>query len=185
MAKCRTIRVEIREVPGIPDIGASRDGRVWRITEPRRNGSNKGLKVPYPLKPMTNKALGYQYINVYGLDGPGTQCVKYVHDLVSSAFHGPKPDGHQVDHDDGDRANNVASNLKYRTSGNHCQKHILERAKKLDPQKVQSLLQALANGVTIRGVAERFGISPVTVWKTKHGLYWHQEWLKFHEGGGS
>lgn len=37
----------------------------------------------------------------------------YVHQLVAEAFHGPRPDGHDVDHVDHDRTNNAAANLRW------------------------------------------------------------------------
>lgn len=42
-----------------------------------------------------------------------------VHVLVAAAFHGPRPEGLEVCHNDGNPQNNVASNLRYDTmSGN-------------------------------------------------------------------
>lgn len=38
-----------------------------------------------------------------------------VHHLVAAAFIGPRPDGHDVCHNDGDRLNNAAANLRYDT----------------------------------------------------------------------
>jgi hypothetical protein len=40
----------------------------------------------------------------------------YVHALVCEAFHGPRPNGLEVRHLDGNRANNAASNLAWGTS---------------------------------------------------------------------
>jgi len=40
---------------------------------------------------------------------------KYIHCLVAEAFIGPKPDGLQINHRDGDKSNNTPSNLEYVT----------------------------------------------------------------------
>jgi hypothetical protein len=39
----------------------------------------------------------------------------YIHHLVALAFLGQRPDGYDICHEDGDRANNCADNLRYDT----------------------------------------------------------------------
>ena len=46
------------------------------------------------------------------LSGPRKLCIK-VHRLVALAFLGPRPEGLQINHLDGDRHNNRAENLEY------------------------------------------------------------------------
>lgn len=49
----------------------------------------------------------------------GVRSVQSVHVLVAEAFLGPRPEGHEVCHNDGDRDNNCLTNLRYDThSGN-------------------------------------------------------------------
>lgn len=57
---------------------------------------------------------------------------KYIHGLVAEAFLGPRPEGYQVDHKDGNRSNNHISNLEYVTA-----KENIKRAwvRKLTKQK--------------------------------------------------
>lgn len=45
----------------------------------------------------------------------GTQRTHYVHALVCAAFHGPRPEGAEIRHLDGDATNNVSSNLAWGT----------------------------------------------------------------------
>jgi hypothetical protein len=44
-----------------------------------------------------------------------------VHVAVAAAFIGPRPEGAEVCHNDGDRANNAATNLRYDTHTANCQ----------------------------------------------------------------
>lgn len=45
----------------------------------------------------------------------GKREARTVHRIVAEAFIGPKPDGMQTCHNDGDKTNNAASNLRYAT----------------------------------------------------------------------
>ncbi|WP_248948290.1 HNH endonuclease [Oerskovia enterophila] len=56
---------------------------------------------------------GYEYIAV-PTGGTGKRNVT-VHSLVCTAFHGPRPDGMQVAHNDGNPTNNRAENLRWTT----------------------------------------------------------------------
>jgi hypothetical protein len=56
---------------------------------------------------------GYRSVLLRGADG--TKVRRYVHTLVLLAFHGPRPDGFDACHNDGDRENNAASNLRWDT----------------------------------------------------------------------
>lgn len=72
------------------------------------------------LRPRANRH-GYQAVQ---LSREGVVTNQMVHRLVAEAFLGPCPDGHECAHHDGDRSNNQASNLKWKTrSDNHFDKH--------------------------------------------------------------
>ena len=45
----------------------------------------------------------------------GTTTTRYIHHLVAEAFHGPRPDGLDICHGNGNRADNRAANLRYDT----------------------------------------------------------------------
>jgi hypothetical protein len=61
---------------------------------------------------------GYPFVQLY-LNGK--QITRYVHALVAEAFNGPRPDGLEVRHLDGDNTNNVPSNLTYGTHAENIQ----------------------------------------------------------------
>jgi DNA-binding transcriptional regulator YiaG len=86
---------------------------------------------------------------------------KTLHSMVAAAFIGPRPKGYHVNHKDGDKTNNRADNLEYVTpSGNA--RHaltVLKKAKKLTPNEVKEIRDAVANGTPRKQVAEQFGVS--------------------------
>lgn len=78
-------------------------GLVWAS---RRKGTRGGL-----LKtPLDNRS--YQQVNMCR---DGRRWHTHVHVLVATAFHGPCPPGMECRHLDGDRSNNVVSNLAWGT----------------------------------------------------------------------
>lgn len=90
-----------RPVPDYPDLYAGMDGTIVH--------GGKGE--------LAQKVYGgrsHQYLEVH-IPGTGVK-MTMVHVLVAAAFLGPRPDGMQVRHADGDRFNNHLSNLCYGTS---------------------------------------------------------------------
>ncbi len=78
-----------------------------------RVGKATGAKVGRILKPGTNrKDSGYLFVFLYK---GGLSRVRYVHRIVAEAFHGGAPEGHEVNHKDGDKRNCRADNLEWVT----------------------------------------------------------------------
>lgn len=90
-----------KEIPGRPGYFASTDGFI--------RGAMGGILKPYP------NGNGYWKVKVGTIieDGKKRRDREFVHRLVMLTFVGPPPEGHEVDHDDFDRANNALMNLKY------------------------------------------------------------------------
>ena len=63
------------------------------------------------MKPQSDRRAGYWKVRVKCSDGKTRS--RYVHHLVAEAFLGPRPDGKDLDHIDGDRRNNRPDNLRY------------------------------------------------------------------------
>lgn len=61
---------------------------------------------------------GYGSVSLYSGGKPRTHLVQH---LVATAFHGPRPDGLNVCHNDGDPRNNRASNLRWDTQAANIQ----------------------------------------------------------------
>ena len=88
----------------------------------------------------------------------------YVHQLVAEAFLGPCPEGHEVNHIDTDKSNNVLSNLEYVTRSenlkhaykNGCRKP--NRAFKHTKEIVDRLYERVQAGEKTIRVAKEMGI---------------------------
>lgn len=79
----------------VSDLGRVRRIQSGRILKPTQNFSRGGRRP------------GYYKVSL------GRKTQAYVHQLVCEAFHGPAPAQHDADHEDFDRANNTAANLRW------------------------------------------------------------------------
>lgn len=87
------------------NYAVSNFGRVKRLTDGRRTHAGRMMK-------LTKMSIGYYSV------GPtinGKNVKMTVHRLVAEAFIGPCPEGHEVNHKDGDKTNNRVDNLEYVT----------------------------------------------------------------------
>lgn len=119
-------------IPGLNDeFEAAADGRVRRV---------KFKGCPYRgrvLKPSLDRN-GYPKVAVHVA---GKRKWIPVHRLIAVTFLGPRPPGLQIDHIDGDKTNNAASNLEYVTGSENMRrafrlglvKPIPQRARRLKP----------------------------------------------------
>lgn len=98
------------DIPGfegryeVSDQGRVRSWAGWR---------GRVREEPYYLSLNPNKHTGYIIVALSGADGEKTS--RSVHSLVCEAFVGPRPDGQEVRHLNGDRADSRLSNLTYGT----------------------------------------------------------------------
>lgn len=97
---------EWRSVPGFPDYLVSDLGRV--ASTKRWRGSDFRYLTPQP-----HSINGYPYVQMFPREG--RKVCRSVHGLVAAAFLGPRPDGMEVCHGDGDPGNCQLSNLRYDT----------------------------------------------------------------------
>lgn len=107
----------------------------------------------------------------------GAQKSRLVHQIVAEAFIGPRPSGHEVAHNDGDAANNRATNLRYATPYDNTQdKHLHgthlvgERAPFAKLTDVQAAeVRALKGKLRLWQVAAQYGISQAQVSRIQNG----------------
>lgn len=93
---------EWRPVEGFPRYEVSDLGRI------RRAGTGRLMAVRYSRR-------RYGAVHFPAGDGSGRYVDFYIHRLVAAAFIGPRPEGKEVNHKDGNRRHNAVSNLEYCT----------------------------------------------------------------------
>lgn len=158
---------EWRAVPGLSGIAASSRGRIigpsGRILKPR---------------PIYN---GYLKVIIY----TPTRSSRFIHHLVSAAFIGPRPLGMEVDHLDGNKANNAPPNLEYVTRAENCRRACalgLQSAPfvkgeshpnaRLTEDNVRRIRIMRASGTGPQELARVFGITPKYIGEIVRGKAW-------------
>lgn len=104
-----------------------------------------------------------------------------IHRLVYAAFTGPIPEGHHIDHIDGNKDNNKPNNLRALSRSDHRKETVkrFQHAKgvrvgnaKLDEEKVQNIRELLRRGMTHKEVAKRFNVHYSTIGSIASGRTW-------------
>lgn len=146
--------------------------------------SNKGRVISvrrhgHVLKPcITQRGYCLLMLHVSGVRKP-----VYVHRLVASCFLGPCPDGHEVNHKDGNKRNNDSDNLEYVTSSENTLHSIKQklwthatgethgsvthpgrwkggnRKTKISTQDVLDIREKFAGGVSRKALSDQYKIS--------------------------
>jgi hypothetical protein len=105
--------VEIwKPIPSAPFLEASSLGRIRALKAAHRNGAGERVieyRIPRLLSTVPNNK-GYMLV---GVAFPRPRRVRSVHTLVLEAFVGPRPNGLEAAHLDGDHTNNAAANLAW------------------------------------------------------------------------
>lgn len=119
------------------------------------------------LKPRTNPFTGYVMVSN-----------RYLHQLVLCAHRGPRPVGYQACHNDGDKQNNVLSNLRWDTpSANQadrrkhgtCLQGMRNPSAKLTAEDVREIRQS---GEALGALAARFGVTRSAVCLARSRRTW-------------
>lgn len=106
-----------KDIPGFEGMyRVSNLGRIQSIGRVHVWKNSRGTRVERKLAgvimdPQPSKA-GYCYVLLSNME---TRKRHSIHGLVASSFIGACPPGHNINHKDGDKSNNHAANLEYRT----------------------------------------------------------------------
>ena len=128
---------------------------------------------------------------VGGRDGKGYWCVKlthpvlgklivFVHQLVLAAFEGPRGPGMICDHRNADRGDNAVGNLRWVTATENV-RHAARSGRmgpwahsRLNPDRVREIRRQRADGVSLRTLADRFGVSASSISRVALGRGWRE-----------
>lgn len=103
---------------------------------------------------------------------------RYIHHLVAEAFHGPRPEGMQCCHNNGDHEDNRPENLRWDTPKANMQdmkRHGRTLWGERNPRAKLTAADAIAIRMSPLGrreLAERYGVSVALVLKIKRGILW-------------
>lgn len=157
---------EIREIPGYIGYYASSDGVIFSSWLRGGRYSKPHAKGPRPMSPVPVGA-GYLSVTL----GSGRK--RYVHRLVALAFHGDPPSGFEACHNDGNKRNNRAENIRWASRQENMRDNISQgkvirgsrsTASKLNEDRVAEIKQLLATReMSHSQIAARFGVSQATV----------------------
>jgi len=105
-----------KRIPGATGYALSADGLVWTC-KTNRGGIGVRWKT---LKPKIDRTTGYLSVNFWESNKKRTLLL---HSLMLEVFIGPRPDGMQACHNDGDKSNSAIENLRWDTrQGNEADK---------------------------------------------------------------
>lgn len=105
----------------------------------------------------------------------------YAHVLVLTAFVGPRPDGHECRHLDGNKTNNTLGNLAWGTKQENAEDSLrlgaivrgsAHKLAVLNEEQVRQIKDMLRAGDRVADVARRFGVNPSKVSQIKSGYTW-------------
>lgn len=161
-----------KEIPGYPGYGASDDGIIWT-----RWG--QGAAAPTkPWAPLTQ--------HLKGTTGHLGVCLKgkarMVHRLILETFVGPRPQGMECRHLDGNPANNHLTNLCWGTRDENFADRVRlgesskgedHHSAKLTAEKVVAMRREYAaGGITYQQLADKYGVIRQTAEKAVTRVTW-------------
>jgi hypothetical protein len=156
----------------------SDQGNVRSLNRHRTDSLGRSFKMKGKMMKQSDNGKGYRILGL-SVGSKVTYC--YVHRLVARAFIGMPPEGCDVCHNNGDKADNRLANLRYDSrSNNHLDKvqhgtmrqgskHHWSRLNEGQVVEIQDLLMA---GVSQAEIARRYGVTPIVIFSINHGRTW-------------
>ena len=166
-------RSDWRAIPGWSKYQVSSSGQVRRV------GQSKGAVTGRLLRQLLNKKTGY--LSVCLCERPRTKRMD-IHRIVALAFHGPAPSsGHVVAHNDGNRTNNTAENLRWATQAENlgdCRVHGTAMIGSRNPSSsiseidVRAIRRMKTFGIPRTIIAEGYGMHQRSIFRILSNTSW-------------
>ncbi|MCA1799807.1 MAG: HNH endonuclease [Actinobacteria bacterium] len=152
------------QIPGYPAYYATEAGEIYSTISSKLLAQGVGSNG----RPM----VGLRYAK-------GKYRTVYVHVAVCEAFHGPRPEGLEVSHLDGDMLNNCPDNLRWETRSQNFQRRkdhgtddrgLNNSRACMTTEKLEQVRTLRASGMTHAAIAAKLGVSRTTVSRILNGL---------------
>jgi hypothetical protein len=144
------------------------------------------------MRPVKGRILKQNKTQGYWKTDLGKGNTWLVHILVCTAFHGPKPSPeHEVAHWDGNKENNVWTNLRWTTPVGNKADHIrhgrhprgeTSHFAKISEEDVMEIRRSHRDGTASIELEKKYELSHSHIWQIVTGKAWAH--LPFDEGGG-
>jgi hypothetical protein len=166
-----------KAVPGYEGLyEVSSLGRVKSLARECR-AMRKGTmaSVPIPERMLTPTQISVGYLTV-GLSRDGNCKTKYIHQLVCEAWNGPRPEGFDAAHFDGDKHNNTPENLRWASRRDNVKDKVRHGRQprgddlwftKISDEQVR-LIRSNAH-VTAKAWADKLGVAHQTISAIRRG----------------
>lgn len=166
-------------IPGLPGYEIDTEGNAW--TQWRRAATGRSYVIGTEWKPLKwcYNTGGYPSIRMKTPDGKRVMFL--VHHLVLITFVGPRPDGMECRHLDGDRGNPRVGNVVWGTSSENAKDRVRHgtitgernhQAKMTDEVAREVLRRVEVGGSVGRRTAKELGLSYSQVSKIRRGKKW-------------
>lgn len=154
---------------------------VGRVRSLERTGWHEGrwgsLLMKFPARVMSIGVTtnGYRYLKLKQPSAKPKHCL--VHRLVMAAHVGPAEVGMQVNHKDGDKANNSVENLEYCTpleNLRHCIDVLgKKRGESMTSKVTEDDVRRIRGDVrSLKNIARDYGVTLQAIWLIKHRKNW-------------
>ena len=174
--------VEYRDIPGFPGYRVGDDGSVWTCRERVANSTGRiQFALGSSWKPMRpGSSQGHCLIVV--LFRNNKRFTRRVHRLVLEAFVGPRTEGTECRHLNGDPFDNHLENLKWGTHlenmqdmelhGTSCLRGEKHGLAKLTDAIVRNIRMATKAGTTQMSIARQLGVDQSTISDVVRRKHW-------------